>query len=542
MRRSRFPLAAIPVRWVALLLIGLLAAACSQKPKAAVRVTPRPATTLAARAQAKAQSAAGAAQAAPAADWPMFDHDPQRSGVNGAETAVTPSTVGGLQRLWTTPLPEISGGSPILLSAVPMPDGTTADLLVVTTTFGTTVALNAATGAAVWQQTTSGPRIQNQRCQVCATPAADPSRQWIYAAGNDGAVHRYAAATGQEDQTAPWPVPVTLMNNYEKRSSALNVANGYLYVAMSGYNGDFGPYVGHILAIHLPDGASQVFNLLCSNQQRLLASPQVVQNPAASCSQREAGVWTRSGVVVDQSGGPTDGSLFIASGNGPFDANSGGTDYGDSVVRLSGDASTLQDSYTPSNYAALDQGDIDLGSTAPVLLPVQSQSSTPYLLVQGGKDSVLRLLDRTRLGGVGGELQAVELSSGDVFSAPLAWQDPQGPDPAGNNTWLFADTNSALFGFRLVTDGDGRTTLQQQWKLSSGGTSPILAGGVLFVANQNGIAALDPHTGNELWSSGQQSAGGNIGGVHWQSPILVNGRLYMADENGAVTAYSLGGQ
>lgn len=525
---------------IALVLgVGLLALACGHKPESAA--TARPASRLAAQARSGTAAQPRSAQEAAATNWPVFDFDAQRSGVNPSESVLTPSTVSGLQRLWTAKLPEKSGGSPILLSGVSMPDGSTADLLFLTTTHGITLALNAQSGAIVWQQATGNLQVEGQPCQICSTPAADPSGQWIYAAGNDGAIHRYAVATGQEDTTPPWPVPVTLMNSYEKRSSALNIANGYLYVALSGYDGDFGPYVGHLVSIRLDDGSSQVFNFLCSNERQLLASPAVVQNPPASCTQREAGVWARGGVVVDQSGGPTDSSIFATSGNGPFDANNGGFDYGDSVVRLSGDGSQLQDSFTPSNYAALDAGDIDLGSAAPVLLPVQSQSTTPYLLVQGGKDSILRLVDRTHLGGAGGELQDLDLKAGDIFAAPVAWQDPEGNDPSGNNTWLFVDTNSDLFGLRVITDSSGKTALQQAWHASSGGTSPIVAGGVLYVARSNAIVARDPHTGQVLWSSRQSSAGGSIGNVHWQSPIVVNGRLYMTDESGVVSAYGLGG-
>ena len=472
-------------------------------------------------------------------DWPVFDHDPQRSGVNAGDTAITPATVGSLQRLWMQSLPEKADGSPVLLSGLSMPDGSTADLLYVTTSHGTTLALNAQDGTVVWQQASAGPMMPTEPCQICATPAADPSRQWIYAAGMDGAVHRYAATTGEEDQAPPWPVPVTLMNGSEKRSSALNVANGYLYVAMASYN-DRGPYVGHIVAVHLVDGAVHVFNALCSDQHQLLASPSVVPSSAAVCDQREAGVWARSGVVVDQSGGPTDGSLFIASGNGLFDADQGGVDYGDSVMRLSADASALLDSYTPTNYARLDEDDLDLGSVAPVLLPPQTQSNTPYLLVQGGKDGAIRLLDRTHLGGVGGELQRFNLTAGQMFAAPIAWQDPQASDPSGN-TWVFVSTESEFFGFRVITDASGQTTLGEPWHIQGGGTSPIVAGGVLFIATQGGVLGLDPNTGKTLWISGQGSAAGNIGPVHWQSPIVVSGRLYIADENGQLSAYGLAG-
>jgi hypothetical protein len=274
----------------------------------------------------------------------------------------------------------------------------------------------------------------------------------------------------------------------------------------------------------------------------LLAPRNQAPTSTASCGSREAGIWARSGVVVDQSGGPTDGSLYIATGNGPFDAHNGGVDYGDSVLRVKGDASDVMDYYTPSNFADLDSRDIDLGSTAPALLPQQASSSTPWLLVQGGKDSVLRLVDRSRLGGVGGELQQVDTKAGQIFTAPLAWDDPQGGDPAGENTWVFVATGRATIGYHVATDGSGKTSLVEVWRVGDDGTSPILAGGVLFTAGSKGVSALDPHTGKALWRSSQPSAGGNIGKVHWQTPIVVSGRLYVADGDGMVTAYGLTGQ
>jgi outer membrane protein assembly factor BamB len=468
-----------------------------------------------------------------AQDWPTFDHDPQRTGVNAAETAITPATVAGLQQVWSQALPELTGSAPILLSNIAMPDGTTRNLLFLTTSHGTTLALDAASGAILWQQSTTGPQIGNQPCQVCATPVADPSRQWIYASGNDGAIHRYAVATGAEDTSAPWPLPVTLMNGYEKRSSALNLANGMLYVALSGYNGDFGPYVGHLVTVNLATGASTVFNVLCSDQHQLLASPTVVPNPPATCSQREAGVWARSGVVVDQGDGPTSGSIFLASGNGPFDANQGGVNYGDSVVRLSGDGSTVLDSWTPADYQQLDDSDTDLGSTDPVLLPAQANSSTPYLAVQGGKDGIARLLDRTRLGGVGGELQALDLGAGRILAAPVAWMDASGA------TWVFVGSDGGLTALRLNVDASGKATLSQQWQMPGFSSSPIVAGGVLFAATRTAIVARDPQTGQMLWSANLPSAGGQFQAIHWQSPIVANGCLYIADQAAHLNAFCL---
>jgi len=86
----------------------------------------------------------------------------------------------------------------------------------------------------------------------------------------------------------------------------------------------------------------------------------------------------------------------------------------------------------------------------------------------------------------------------------------------------------------------GTTRLHQAWSVGTGATSPIIAGGVLFAATGlNGIVALDPRSGRQLWGSALPTAGGTIGSIHWESPIVIGGRLYCTDENGQLSAYGL---
>ena len=124
------------------------------------------------------------------------------------------------------------------------------------------------------------------------------------------------------------------------------------------------------------------------------------------------------------------GRIYAATGNGDFDANQGGFNYGDSVLSLSADLSNLLGSYTPTNYQQLQNGDVDLGSTSPAILPAQPMSQTPWMLVQGGKDAVLKLVNRAALPGLGNELQLIDLPQG-LFSTPAVWSD------ASNNAWIF---------------------------------------------------------------------------------------------------------
>lgn len=246
-----------------------------------------------------------------------------------------------------------------------------------------------------------------------------------------------------------------------------------------------------------------------------------------------SGIWARAGVVVD----PLTGDIFAVTGNGPFNANQGGHDYGDSVLELSPDGTHLLDSYTPANYAQFDASDQDLGSTAPAIVPALTTSTTPYLLVQSGKDGVLRVLNRQNLSGaggpghVGGAVAAISTGVCAVVTQPVVWTDPHG------TIWLFVAGTCGTSAFVVSTNPQGVTTLQRRWRLAISTTSPVLAGGVLFAATAGQVLAFDPASGNQLWSSAQRSAGGTIGDIHWESPIVIGGRLYIADEQGGLSAY-----
>ncbi|HVN26985.1 MAG TPA: hypothetical protein VMT64_00785 [Candidatus Binataceae bacterium] len=91
-----------------------------------------------------------------------------------------------------------------------------------------------------------------------------------------------------------------------------------------------------------------------------------------------------------------DSSLYALTANGAFDSNG---DYGDSLLRLT-QAPTISpaDSFTPCNQQALNAGDVDLGSGAPMVLPPQS-GGPPNLLTFSGKEGTIYLINRSNLGG-----------------------------------------------------------------------------------------------------------------------------------------------
>ena len=457
---------------------------------------------------------------AAANDWREFGYDPARSNVNPTQQSLTPETVGALTKLWQVRLPDVADSSPILLHALAFPGGS-RDVLYLTTRDGRLLALDASDGALLWSQQPSGPEITN------SSPVADASRQYVYAYGLDGSLHRYNPITGKEVTGNGWPAPITLMTQSEKEGSALNLANGRIYVTTGGYIGDAPPYQGHVVTIDLASGDETVFNSLCSNVTRLLREN--------DCASQMSGIWSRGGAVVD----PTNGDIYVDTGNGPFDANQGGYDYGDSILRLSPDGSHLLDSYTPPDFQLLDDNDTDLGSSAPALLPRISQSATPLMLVQGGKDGVFRLINRQDMSGqggsghLGGELQALDLGCG-LYTQPAIWANP-----ASGQLWVFVASACGMRAYQVATNANGVTRLALAWRNSDTMTSPIIAGGVLFAAGSGALRAYDPATGHTLWASDQASAGGSIGAIHWESPIAVNGAVYITDENATITCYGL---
>ncbi len=473
-------------------------------------------------------------------DWLQFNGDPQHSGNNTLETLISGDNVAQLERVYQVSLPGVADGAPAYLSSVSTPDGV-KNLIFVTTKGGTIAAIDTQTGGVAWsRQNPAGSCRINNGASVCFTtssPAIDPNRQYVYSYGLDGFVHKYQVGDGMEITSGGWPQLTTLKAFDEKGSPPVTIAaaqNGksYLYAANGGYPGDAGDYQGHITAIDLSSGAQTVFNAACSDQ----AVHFVEQPGSPDCPAVQSAIWARAAVVYD----PALDKIFMATGNGDFVPAS--HYWGDTVFALHPDGTGAGgdplDSFTPTDFQHLQDADLDLGSTAPALLPAPVTSAVQHLGLQSGKDAKLRLLDLDNLSGqggpghTGGEVGTVIAvpQGGEVLTAPAVWVNP-----ADGTTWVFVANGKGISGLRLAIAGDGTPGLSPEWQDGVGGTSPILANGVLFYATSGRVRALDPLSGHELWSDAQ------IGGIHWESPIVANGALYITDENAHLTVYALGG-
>lgn len=475
--------------------------------------------------------------APPTYNWRQYDFNSRHNGDDVRESLITRANVASLHRLFQVSLPSIADGAPAYLSAVSTP-GRVRNLVFVTTKDGHIMALDAQSGTQIWSQQ-HGPgscHVNNgsQPCYTTSSPAIDPSGRYVYSYGLDGYVHRHAVGDGTEITGGGWPELATLKGFDEKGSSALSIAatsgTAYLYVTNGGYLGDRGDYQGHVTTINLASGAQHVFNMVCSNQ----VDVHFVEQPGTpDCPTVQSAVWARAGVVYDRA----TNKIYLATGNGDFAPAS--YYWGDSVLALNPDGSGANgnplDSYTPLNFRQLQNRDQDLGSTAPAILPVPATSSVKHLALQSGKDGKLRLLNLDNLSGQGGPGHLggtigpiVDVpQGGEVLTMPAVWVNP-----ADGSTWVYVANDNGISALKVTVNG-GTPSLQTVWQTRSGGTSPIIANGVLYYAGNNLIQALDPTTGRQLW---QDTA---IGRIHWESPIVDNGVLYITDESSHLTAYGL---
>jgi outer membrane protein assembly factor BamB len=433
-------------------------------------------------------------------DWPEFGLDPQRSDVSERPTGITADNVIHLADKRVT-LPGTVDSSPIYLHGA-IVDGGTHDTIVVTTTYGRTIALDAASGLTLWTFTPAGFDKWAGSAQITtASPIADPDRKFVYAASPDGLIHKLSLANGREDPSGVWPARITLDPQHEKIAAALNVDGPDVIATTGGYIGDVPPYQGHVALIARADGRLRgVFNTLCSDRRRLIST--------SSCSASDSAILSRAGAVVEPGGR----RILIDTGNAPWN---GTTDFGDSVLELSFPGLSLRQAFTPTNQSELNRNDTDLGSSAPALLGHNR-------VMVAGKDGIIRLLSLSSLNGhragspthrLGGEVQRLETpGGGELFSAPAVWQH------AGGSTAFVADKRGtaayALRGGKLL----------KVWENNNAGTSPVMAGGLLYVYDQlaGGIYVYRPSSPQPL-----AKLPGEPG--HWNSPIVVDGHVIEAE-------------
>lgn len=425
-------------------------------------------------------------------DWPQFGWDVASTSAPSFGTGITAANVASLSR-HQVKLDGTVDASAIYLAGVTV-NGSRHDVFFVTTSYGKTIAVDANYGSILWEYTPNGYASWEGSRQITnSTPVADPNRQYIYAAAPDGAIRKLAVSDGH----ALWTTPITLLPVREKIASPLKEFRGQIIAVTGGYIGDRPPYQGHVAILDASSGKLlHVWNSLCSNRAGLLQP--------SSCPDTQSAIWGRAGATIDAA----TGDIFVSTGNGQYD---GKTNWGDSLIELNPDATRMLGNYAATDNAELNERDEDLGSTSPVLLG-------DGILAQGGKDDLIRLINIKAMAGTEAhmdhELQKVSTPSDNMlFTAPAVWHQ-------GGETWMFAADGGGTAAWKFEAG-----KLVAAWSNHNGGTSPVVAGNLLYV--------YDPDGGLRVYDAekGTQIADLQSGGGHWNSPIVVPGKIALPEGN-----------
>ena len=255
----------------------------------------------------------------------------------------------------------------------------------------------------------------------------------------------------------------------------------------------------------------------------------------------EGGIWmSGSAPAID-----SQGNIFLETGNGTFD--NGGSDYGDSLIKISTAGNlSVADSFTPFNQAALGGADLDVGSGGVTLIPTQAGSTVPNIAVGGAKDGNLYVVNQAALGGFGASANT------NLQTVPVGTNGSGLYDTAAyfnGNVYVHAQ-NGGLQSYGIV---NGQLVLNASVSASfafPGDTPSISANGssngIVWEIEYGNTAVLHAYEAanitNELYNSNQAGTRDALPlGVKFAVPTVANGHVYVGTSN-AVVGFGLLGQ
>jgi hypothetical protein len=507
-----------------------------------------------------------------------FHNDLARTGANLNELALSPSSLstGSFSKLFSHTVDGHVYAQPLYKASVPIAGQGRHNVVFVATEGDSVYAFDAdnvsgTNAAPLWRATfANGQNIipiptnvgageddnfgcvaVNPQVGITSTPVIDPSSRTLYAVaatkeisgGSVNYVHRLHAidiTTGLERPgsgvAVSGPASGAYNPQYMVQRTGLLLLSGKIYMGFAS-TCDHTPYNGFLATF---DAATL--------QQ---TSAMLVPSPAYNGM---GGIWGGGGApAVDATG-----NIYVAVGNGEFDSTSS---FGSSLLKLNQQLQ-ITDYFSPADAVNINLPwiDLDLGSSMPMLLPdSDGLPGHPHLMVIGGKEGLLYLVDRDNLqkwepagynflpapplstgsGGIFGRYAyfngAVYVSTGYGPVAAYAIAGGLTPSPAGATAALYGPWTGASLS------------------ISANGTS----GGIVWVLSADGDgytsqshAVLEAYDAtnlkNRLFSSSASPADAIGIGVRFSVPTVASGKVYAgaaADSlNGTIATFGLTNQ
>ncbi len=464
-----------------------------------------------------------------------YHNDVLRTGLNSNETILTPSGVNStlFGQLFSQPVDGMIVGQPLYLSGVNVPNLGVHNVVYVATQHDSIYAFDAdnnsgSNSSPLWQVSFIDPLAgittvpgTVQKCSMVtgfseigieSTPVIDPNTDTLYLVAktdeNGVFVHRLHAldvATGQEKFGGPVSITASFTANngtvvqfdnlWEMNRPGLLLLNGAVYLTF-GTNGCNDSAQGWVLTYD------------ATTLQQI-----GVFNAAPNAGL--AGIWqSGQGPAADSSG-----NIYVSTSEVTFDANTGGQDFGSTILKLTQGSNGLNatDYFTPSNWSFISFNDLDLSSCGVLALPDQT-GTYPHELVASGKQGTIYLLDRDNMGQFNpmGDTQIVQelpLGTGAMFGSPVYF----------NNTVYFSGHSSPIYGYPL---SGGMFGVPLQSVKIAGGVPSVSANGtsngILWLVSGGALEAFDATTLVRLYISGPLPTT-----THFVIPTVANGKVYV---------------
>ena len=477
-----------------------------------------------------------------------YHNDLARTGQNLNETSLTPSTVrsGRFGQLFSDAVDGQVYAQPLYVPGVNIPGKGVFNIVFVVTEHDSVYAFDADGRSAepLWHVNFTNPTLgvttasaDSLQCAAIApevgitgTPVIDPDTGTLYVVAMtteyvaDNYVQRLHAldlVTGAERPGSPVAIQAATAGagdgnstvrfnpgSYKQRPGLL-LLNGVVYTAWSSHC-DSGRYHGWLIGY---------------DSQTLRQVSVYTDTP-----DWDAGSFWQSGAAP---AADANGNIYLVSGNGTFNANLGGSDLGESVIKLSATNSlAVADYFTPFNAVALSEQELDLGSSGVLLLPDSAGTlAHPHLAIIGSKEGRIYVLDRDNLGHFQPDsdsqiVQSLSSAVGPLFGLPVY----------SNNIVYFSGAKDAVKAFSITNGLLSEKPVSQSADIFPfPGAVPSISGN----GSQSGIVWLvDPtaqlhafdaaNLGNELYHASTGSY------VKFSTPTVANGKVYVGTMNSLV--------